>query len=78
MGATLPMEAFERAFPFDILPTPLMRALAIGDVETAERLGCLELVEEDMAVLTQLCTSGCDYGHLLRHSLNLLLSERAG
>ncbi|MGB4112458.1 MAG: hypothetical protein WBK15_05365 [Yoonia sp.] len=78
MGATLPMEAFERAFPFDILPTPLMRALAIGDVEAAERLGCLELVEEDMAVLTQLCTSGYDYGHLLRHSLNLLLRERAG
>ena len=77
-GATLPMEAFERAFPFDILPSPLMRALAIGDVETAERLGCLELVEEDMAVLTQLCPSGCDYGHFLRHTLNLIHSERAG
>ena len=77
-GATLPMEAFERAFPFDILPAPLMRALAIGDVETAERLGCLELVEEDLAVLTQLCPSDCAYGHLLRHTLNLIHREHAG
>lgn len=74
-GATLPTEAFERAFPFAILPVPLMRALAVGDVETAERLGCLELIEEDMAPLTRLCPSGCDYGQLLRHTLNLILSE---
>lgn len=74
-GATLPTEAFERAFPFAILPVPLMRALAVGDVETAERLGCLDLIEEDMAPLTRLCPSGCDYGHLLRHTLNQILSE---
>ncbi|MEY8117336.1 NADH:ubiquinone reductase (Na(+)-transporting) subunit A [Falsihalocynthiibacter sp. BN13B15] len=74
-GATLPLEAFERAFPFDILPIPLMRALAVGDVETAERLGCLELLEEDLALLTWLCPSGNDYGTLLRHALNTLAKE---
>ena len=75
-GATLPFEAFERAFPFDMLPVPLMRALAVGDVETAEKLGCLELLEEDMALLSWLCPSGCDYGALLRHSLDVLAEER--
>jgi Na+-transporting NADH:ubiquinone oxidoreductase subunit A len=76
IGATLPLEAFERAFPFDLLPAPLMRALAVGDVETAERLGCLELLEEDLAPLSWLCPSGSDYGALLRRALNRLAEER--
>jgi Na+-transporting NADH:ubiquinone oxidoreductase subunit A len=74
-GATLPLEAFEEAFPFDILPVPLMRALAVGDVETAERLGCLELIEEDLALLCALCPSGADYGALLRRVLTTLADE---
>ena len=73
-GPTLPLEAFERAMPLDILPVPLMRALSVGDVETAERLGCLELVEEDMALLSYLCPGRADYGALLR----LTLDEIAG
>jgi Na+-transporting NADH:ubiquinone oxidoreductase subunit A len=51
---------------------PLMRALSIGDVEAAENLGCLELIEEDVVSLTQICTSGADYGALLRHMLDEL------
>ena len=74
-GATLPMEAFERSFPFDLLPAPLMRALASGDVESAQRLGCLELLEEDMALLTEICPSGCDYGVLLRQTLDVLAED---
>jgi Na+-transporting NADH:ubiquinone oxidoreductase subunit A len=74
-GATLPMEAFERAFPLDLLPVPLMRALAVGDVETAARLGCLELLEEDFALLSWLCPSRSDYGALLRRVLNTLAEE---
>jgi Na+-transporting NADH:ubiquinone oxidoreductase subunit A len=76
-GAMLPLESFERAFPFDLLPAPLMRALAVQDVETAERLGCLELLEEDLAVLSRLCPSGSDYGALLRRVLNTLAEEIA-
>jgi Na+-transporting NADH:ubiquinone oxidoreductase subunit A len=76
-GATLPLEGFERAFPFDLLPVPLLRALAVGDVETAERLGCLELLEDDLAVLSHLCPSGSDYGMLLRRTLDILAEERA-
>lgn len=77
IGATVPSEAFERLFPFDLLPVPLMRALAVGDVESTERLGGLELLEEDMALLSWRCPSGSDYGKLLRHVLDKLDEERA-
>jgi Na+-transporting NADH:ubiquinone oxidoreductase subunit A len=60
------------ALPFDIPAVPLMRALSIGDIDAAEKLGCLELIEEDVAHLSQICTSGADYGRLLRHVLNEL------
>ena len=76
IGATLPLEAYERAFPFDILPAPLLRALAVCDVDTAERLGCLELLEEDLALLSRMCPSGQDYGQLLRHMFQLMSKER--
>lgn len=69
-AAIIPREAFERAFPFDILPVPLLRALSIGDVEGARELGCLELLEEDLALLSHLCTTGTDYGGLLRQVLD--------
>jgi len=74
-GATIPMESFERALPLNLLPVPLMRALAVGDIETAERLGCLELLEDDLAILTCLCPSGSDYGALLRSTLDSLAEE---
>lgn len=64
--------ALERAMALDIFPVPLLRALSVGDVETAERLGCLELVEEDVALLSHVCASGSDYGAHLRHVLDEL------
>jgi len=62
----VPTTGLERAMPFFLPVVPLMRALSVGDAETAERLGCLDLVEEDMALLSSMCTSGADYGYLLR------------
>jgi Na+-transporting NADH:ubiquinone oxidoreductase subunit A len=66
----IPLAAFERAMALDIYPVPLLRALSVGDSETAERLGCLELVEEDMALLSYVCASKTDYGALLRSVLD--------
>ncbi|HMQ93617.1 MAG TPA: hypothetical protein PKA33_01875 [Amaricoccus sp.] len=65
-------ERLEGLLPFGIPPVPLMRALAVGDSETAERLGALDLVEEDVALLSCFCTSGADYGRLLRRVLDEL------
>lgn len=75
-GAMIPLEAFESVMPPDILPTPLLRALSVGDIETAERLGCLELLEEDVALLSYLCAAKADYGALLRHALDALAGDR--
>lgn len=71
----LPMRALESALPRGFLPVPLMRALATGDVETAARLGADDLIEEDVALLSALCTSGADYGALLRHVLDEMESS---
>lgn len=76
-GALIPTGVLEQALAVDIPPVPLMRALSVGDSEAAKRLGCLALVEEDVAALTELCTSGADYGVLLRQVLNDLAGEAA-
>ena len=73
----IPIEAFERAMPLDILPVPLLRALSVGDTETAMRLGCLELVEEDLALMSYLCPGRNDYGALLRRMLDEIAGESA-
>ena len=41
----------------------------------AARLGGLELIEEDLALLTHQCASGNDYGALLRDCLDTLMRE---
>ncbi len=47
-----------------------MRALSVGDWETAYRLGAADLLEEDVALLSTYCSSGADYGALLRRALD--------
>jgi Na+-transporting NADH:ubiquinone oxidoreductase subunit A len=66
----LPLRGYERLSPLDLLVVPLLRALLAGDVETARALGCLELIEEDLSLLTYGCPSKQDYGPLLRAVLD--------
>ena len=68
----VPLERLDAVLPMDILAVPLMRALAVGDIDSAEQLGCLELLEEDVALLSYLCAERCDYGDLLRRALDEL------
>ena len=72
----IPVDRFERLVPLDILPTALLRALLVEDLETAEQLGCLELEPEDLALCSFACPSKIDYGALLRRALDALASER--
>lgn len=74
-AAMLPLGAFERVMPLDIVSTPLLRALAVGDTERALSLGCLELEEEDLALCTFVCPSKLDYGALLRRTLTQIEKE---
>ena len=45
------------------------------DVDEAEKLGCLELDEEDLALCTYVCPSKIDHGINLRETLNLIEKE---
>jgi Na+-transporting NADH:ubiquinone oxidoreductase subunit A len=73
--AMVPIGAFERVMPMDIEPTFLLRALIVGDVEQAEKLGALELEEEDLALCSFVCPGKADYGLLLRKNLEIIEKE---
>lgn len=71
----VPLGMYERVFPFDILPTFLLRALLIKDIGRAEELGVLELDEEDVALCTFVCPGKQDYGPVLRDNLDTIWKE---
>ena len=73
--AIVPIGTYERVMPMDIIPTYLLRALVVGDVEQAEKLGCLELDEEDLALCTFVCPGKTDFGPLLRKNLEMIEKE---
>ena len=68
--------ALERALALDLPLMPLLRALSVGDTETAAALGCLELLEEDMALVTYASGATQDFAVLLRATLDALESSR--
>lgn len=73
--AMVPVGSYERIMPLDILPTQLLRALIVGDTETAQDLGCLELDEEDLALCTFVCPGKYEYGPILRDNLTRIEKE---
>lgn len=73
--AMVPLGNYEQVMPLDILPTQLLRALAVGDTEMAKNLGCLELDEEDLALCTYVCVGKYEYGPILRDNLTRIEKE---
>ncbi|TPV95670.1 MAG: Na(+)-translocating NADH-quinone reductase subunit A [Myxococcales bacterium FL481] len=73
--AMVPIGMYERVFPFDILPTFLLRSLLVGDLERAESLGALELDEEDLALCSFVCPGKQDYPAALRKNLDDIWSD---
>jgi len=71
----VPVGTYEKVMPLDILPTHLLRALIVGDLETAEKLGCLELSEEDLSLCTYVCPGKIDYAPILRDALTTIEKE---
>lgn len=65
----LAVESLERVWPHRTPVLPLLRALLVGDVETAESLGALSLAEEDLALCAYLCPAKLDYAAALRSML---------
>lgn len=73
--AMVPTGAFEEVMPLDILPTQLLRALVVSDIDNAINLGCLELEEEDLALCTFSCAGKYEYGPYLRQMLTRIEEE---
>ncbi len=73
--AMIPVGNYEEIMPLDILPTQLLRALIVGDTEVAQKLGCLELDEEDLALCSYVCAGKYEYGPILRDNLTRIEVE---
>lgn len=73
--AMVPLGTYEKVVPMDILPTQLLRSLIVRDSEQAQRLGALELEEEDVALCTFVCPGKYEYGTLLRDNLTTIQRE---
>lgn len=73
--AMVPVGNYESVMPLDILPTQLLRSLIVGDTQMAQRLGCLELDEEDLALCTYVCVGKYEYGPILRDNLTRIEKE---
>ena len=73
--AMVPIGNYEEVMPLDILPTQLLRALIVGDTDMAQKLGCLELDEEDLALCSYVCAGKYEYGPILRDNLTRIEKE---
>jgi Na+-transporting NADH:ubiquinone oxidoreductase subunit A len=73
--AMVPVGQFEQLMPLDILPTQLLRSLVVGDIVNAQELGCLELEEADLALMTYACAGKYEYGTILRDVLTRIEKE---
>ncbi len=73
--AMVPVGNYEQVMPLDILATQLLRSLIVGDTEMAQKLGCLELDEEDLALCSYVCAGKYEYGPILRDNLARIEKE---
>lgn len=73
--AMVPVGTYEAVMPLDILPTQLLRYILVGDTDTAQALGVLELDEEDLGLCTYVCPGKYEYGPILRDVLTRIQVE---
>jgi Na+-transporting NADH:ubiquinone oxidoreductase subunit A len=73
--AMVPISAYEKVMPLDIVPVFLLRALIVGDSDQAQLLGCLEMDEDDLGLCTFVCPGKYEYGPILRNNLEKIEME---
>ncbi len=73
--AIVPVGVYETLTPMDILATPLLKSLVVGDSDQAQLLGCLELDEEDMSLFTFADPGKHDFAPVLRANLTKIEKE---
>ena len=73
--AMVPVGGYEDVTALDILPVQLLRSLIVGDTEMAQKLGCLELDEDDVGLYSYVCVGKHEYGPILRDNLTKIEKE---
>lgn len=73
--AIFPLGTYERVMPLDVIPVYLLKSLASGNTQKAKELGCLELVEEDLALCSYVCPGKNNFGPMLRETLSTIEKE---
>lgn len=62
-------DVYDKVFPFDILPLPLLKACYIKDIEQMEALGIYEVDDEDFALCEVVCPSKMECQQIVRDAL---------
>lgn len=73
--AIYPLGTYEQVMPLDIIATSLLKSLATGDSQLSADLGCLELIEEDLALASFVCPGKNEFGPMLRAVLATIEEE---
>jgi Na+-transporting NADH:ubiquinone oxidoreductase subunit A len=73
--AIFPLGTYEKVMPLDMVPVYLLKSLASGNSQRAKELGCLELIEEDLALCSYVCPGKNDFGPMLRDTLTTIEEE---
>jgi Na+-transporting NADH:ubiquinone oxidoreductase subunit A len=73
--AVVPINAWERVLPMDILPNELYRSILAKDIDEMEMLGLLECDDEDFALCSFACPSKTDVSGVIREGLDILQAE---
>ncbi len=71
-------DVYEKVFPFEILPTELLKACITKDIEMMEELGIYEVDDEDFALCEVVCPSKTECQKIIRDGLYLLKMELEG
>jgi len=70
--AIYPLGTYDQVMPLDIIATSLLKAISTSDTEKSKDLGCLELIEEDLALCGFVCPGKNAFGTPLREVLTAI------
>jgi len=67
--AIYPIDSYHQVMPLDIEPLTLLKSISALNTDKASALGALELIEEDVALLSYVCPGKNDFAPMLRELL---------
>ncbi|MGN0186919.1 MAG: Na(+)-translocating NADH-quinone reductase subunit A [Paludibacteraceae bacterium] len=66
---------YDKVFPMDILPEPLIKAMIAKNLDKMEQLGAYEVAPEDFALCEFVCTSKLELQKIVREALDYMRKE---